>query len=143
MRPPVGYIWGDPGFPSLMVPTGKTTDFFFSGHVGYCLISALEFHSLKWRRMEVFCILCTLFETCVMLALRGHYSIDLIAGVIFAHWSFIMGSRLSEYLELKVIPRIARYYHNKRLKSSERGYPEYLELPREEAGTSPSSSDKN
>lgn len=124
-----------------MVPTGKTTDFFFSGHVGYCLISALEFHHLKWRRMQIFCILCTVFESAVMIVLRGHYTVDLIAGLIFAHWSFIMATRLSNFLEVNVIPRIARYYHNKRLKS--KVYGEYKPIQREDVGTSPSSSDKN
>ena len=109
MRPPDGYIWGNPGLPSLMVPTGKTTDFFFSGHVGYCLIAAMEFHALGWKRMWAFCAITTLFESLVMIVLRGHYSIDLMAGLIFAHWSFIMASRANRFLERSVLPRALRF----------------------------------
>lgn len=95
--------------------------------------------------MQIFCIICVLFESSVMIVLRGHYSIDLIAGLIFSHWCFIMATRVSDYLELSIIPRIVRYYHNKRLKFKDidEPYPEYKQLQREEFGTSPSSSDKN
>lgn len=34
MRYPEGYLWDYPGFPSLVVPYGKTNDFFYSGHIG-------------------------------------------------------------------------------------------------------------
>ena len=56
-----------------------------------------------------------------------------------------MATRVSDYLELSIIPRIVRYYHNKRLKFKDidEPYPEYKQLQREEFGTSPSSSDKN
>src|SRR5262249_51819167 len=32
LPPPQGMIWHDPGFPSLFVTYGVSTDFFFSGH---------------------------------------------------------------------------------------------------------------
>ena len=92
MREPDGYIWRNPGFPSLMVPTGKTTDFFYSGHVGYCLIATLEFHKLKWCFMKWFCFSAIILESFTMIVLRGHYTIDLIAGLIIAHWCFMIAT---------------------------------------------------
>ena len=35
---PKGYNWGYPGVMSVFVPYGKTADFFYSGHVGTCII---------------------------------------------------------------------------------------------------------
>ena len=35
---PEGYLWKFPGIYSLMVPYGETNDFFYSGHVGVCMI---------------------------------------------------------------------------------------------------------
>ena len=31
MQYPTGFYWEDPGVPSLVVPYGYTSDFFFSG----------------------------------------------------------------------------------------------------------------
>ena len=35
---PKGYNWAFPGFFSIFVPYGKTADFFYSGHIGGCMI---------------------------------------------------------------------------------------------------------
>ena len=36
-----------------------------------------------------------------MLALRGHYSIDLIAGLIIAHWCYLMSQPIDAFLTSK------------------------------------------
>ena len=35
---PEGYNWAYPGVLSIFVPYGETSDFFYSGHVGVCMI---------------------------------------------------------------------------------------------------------
>jgi hypothetical protein len=35
---PEGYNWGYPGFFSFSIPYGETNDFFYSGHVGICVV---------------------------------------------------------------------------------------------------------
>ena len=35
---PKGNLWTFPGIYSLMIPYGETHDFFYSGHVGICMI---------------------------------------------------------------------------------------------------------
>lgn len=35
---PKGYNWGYPGVMSIFVPYGATADFFYSGHVGTCVL---------------------------------------------------------------------------------------------------------
>ena len=43
MGRPSGFLWSDPGIPSITVPYHDTNDFFFSGHVGASVIYLLEF----------------------------------------------------------------------------------------------------
>jgi len=52
-----GYNWGYPGFMSIFVGYGTTTDFFYSGHVGICMIHYLEFRSNGMEYMAIFSIL--------------------------------------------------------------------------------------
>jgi len=85
---PDGYIWDYPGFPSVMVSYLKTNDFFYSGHVGLPILMMCEFQILKRYYMFGFCILTFFIESFTMLATRGHYTIDLITGAIFAHYIF-------------------------------------------------------
>ena len=103
MELPEGYYWDYPGFYSIVVPYGATNDFFFSGHVGCCLICALEFNlvfkqaekvqNLKTMklatRMVYFSIATLCAQVFIMMATRGHYTIDLIVGVIIAHYVHI------------------------------------------------------
>lgn len=42
LRFPEGYYWSDPNVPSIVVPYGRTSDFFYSGHCGFLNICALE-----------------------------------------------------------------------------------------------------
>lgn len=102
MRTPPGYIWPDGLIPSLFVPAGRTTDFFYSGHVGCCLIAFLEARRARCRLLEAYCLLSIFFQTFVMLALRGHYSIDLIAGLVIAHWAHIIAKPIDLYLQSKL-----------------------------------------
>jgi len=75
MRFPPGYYWDDPGFPSLVVPYGNTTDFFYSGHVGFLNISALEWYKHKMYKMSYLTIFIIVYMIFVLLIFRGHYSI--------------------------------------------------------------------
>jgi hypothetical protein len=83
---PDGYNFYYPGFPSIAVCYLATNDFFYSGHIGFPIIFALEY----WRKGEKYlvipCVTISILEGAMMLITRGHYSIDLIFGVIFAHY---------------------------------------------------------
>jgi len=83
-------LWDYPGLPSLAVSYLKSNDFFFSGHVGFPIIIGLEFKSQKNHYMYVFSLFTSFFEASTMIVLRGHYSIDLITGVIFSHYIYIL-----------------------------------------------------
>jgi hypothetical protein len=90
MTYPEGYLWENPGFPSLTVSYLKTNDFFFSGHVGLPIIMGSEFLKQDKKFMFWLCIFVCCFESFTMIVTRGHYIIDIIAGVIIAHYSFMI-----------------------------------------------------
>ena len=83
---PTGMIWIFPVVPSITVPFGVTSDFFPSGHVGFCTIAAAEFAKRRWWGPMVVAWLVGVYEVIIMLSARGHYSIDLITGALMAHY---------------------------------------------------------
>jgi hypothetical protein len=83
---PQGMIWLFPVAPSLVVPYGISSDFFWSGHVGFCIIAASEFFQKKWYIGMVLAWLVAIYESIVMLSNRNHYTIDLFAGAVIAHY---------------------------------------------------------
>jgi len=89
---PQGYYWDDPGFPSLVVPYGRGSDFFFSGHSGFMVICASEWHALKNvkhnKKVRNFVILAGIYTVLTLLVYRIHYFIDVFTGLLFAEWVF-------------------------------------------------------
>ena len=88
MKFPEGFLWGYPGFPSIMVSYLRTNDFFYSGHCGLPILLLCEYRFLKFNLMSGFCLFTFFLESFTMLTLRGHYSIDVITGAIFAHYIY-------------------------------------------------------
>jgi len=85
---PEGYYWEAPILPSLVVPYGRGSDFFFSGHSGFLVICASEWHKIKMPKMRNFSICVAIYTIFILLTYRIHYSIDVFTGVIFAEWCF-------------------------------------------------------
>lgn len=85
---PQGYYWEAPILPSLVVPYGRGSDFFFSGHSGFVVICASEWHKIMMPKMRNFCICVGIYTIFILLTYRIHYSIDVFTGVIFAEWVF-------------------------------------------------------
>jgi hypothetical protein len=93
MRFPDGYLWDYPGFPSLFVSYIKSNDFFYSGHVGLPVLQICEFHKIKkynWIPVSAFIVILEFFT---MIVLRGHYTVDLFAGILIAHYSFMISDK--------------------------------------------------
>ena len=61
MRYPDGYLWDFPGFYSITVPYGRTNDFYYSGHVGCCVIQYCEFKAHGWNKFAVFSLVTMVF----------------------------------------------------------------------------------
>ena len=102
IRYPEGYLWDFPGFYAITVPYGKTNDFFFSGHIGCCMINYCEFMAIKWPRMAYFSAITMILQATLMIFLRSHYFIDLVAGIVFAHYFWLMSERFSYIVDVKV-----------------------------------------
>jgi hypothetical protein len=99
MRYPEGYLWEYPGFPAIAISYLKTNDFFFSGHVGLPIILGFEFRKVGCNSMFYFAIFIVFVEAFTMIVTRGHYIIDLITGVIVAHYIFILVSEYIHYVD--------------------------------------------
>ena len=90
-----GFTYFDPGVYSLTVPYHDVNDFFYSGHVGTCLLITLEYYSSKYYKMALFTLLILVNQWTMLSLVRTHYIIDLVTGVLFAHYFFIQAERAS------------------------------------------------
>lgn len=96
---PDGYNWGYPGIMSIFVPYGETADFFYSGHVGICMIMYLEFNKEQWHYWSYFALSTMSMQFIMMICLRSHYTVDMISGLIFAHYFFMLAEKHSYILD--------------------------------------------
>lgn len=99
MRYPDGFYWNYPGFPSFVVPYGRSSDFFFSGHCGFLMICTLEWHSLKKYKMCWITLGINCYMAFVMLIFRIHYAIDITTGIIVAHYCYIITTKYQEGID--------------------------------------------
>jgi hypothetical protein len=85
---------------SVVVPTGREADFFYSGHCGCALILCLTFREKKENIFYYYGIFVTITQAFVMSAVtRAHYSIDVIFGLIFGHYFYILSGRFIRFLK--------------------------------------------
>jgi hypothetical protein len=97
---PEGNYWYAPfGILSLVVPYGRQSDFFFSGHSGFLVICALEWHKLKFPRVRNFVIASAIYTMFILVIYRTHYSIDVFTGVFFAEWSYSKADKHRETID--------------------------------------------
>jgi len=87
---PPGFWWYDPGFPSLVVPYGRGSDFFFSGHIGFCVVCGTEWKRNGKPLMVLFSVIAGVYTGLILLAYQVHYSIDIFVGLFFAHYCYLM-----------------------------------------------------
>jgi hypothetical protein len=106
LEPPPAMIWHDPGFPSLLVTYGVTTDFFFSGHTGIAVLGAVEMARMGGRRWLYLGIAIAVFEAATVLVLRAHYTMDVFTGAVAARYASILAARVAPWWDRK-LSRIA------------------------------------
>lgn len=99
LPPPPGIIWRNPGFPTLLVTYDVGNDFFFSGHTALAVLAALEAASLgpEWLAVVAGCI--AVGEMVIVLVLRAHYTLDVIAGALAAFLAAALAGKLSPVLD--------------------------------------------
>jgi len=97
---PEGNYWYAPfGIPSFVVPYGRQSDFFFSGHSGFLIICINEWHKLKFPRMRNFVIVSAIYTMLVLVIFRTHYSIDVFTGVVFAELCYTKADKYRETID--------------------------------------------
>lgn len=99
MGHPKGILFKDPGIISISVPYYDTHDYFFSGHVSLPTLIAVEFYKHKYNKLAFFCFFVSFFELIMMVFLRGHYSIDLYAGLIFSFYVCKISDYIIPYID--------------------------------------------
>ena len=84
LPPPQNALWQGPGFPSLLVTYGVSTDLFFSGHTAIDIYGATELARLNKSLLTWAGIGIALFEIITVLILRAHYMLDVFTGAVVA-----------------------------------------------------------
>jgi hypothetical protein len=101
MGRPAGFLWHDPGIPSITVPYHDSSDFYYSGHVGTACLWLCEFWCHKWYIMVAICVLTATIEWLFLILIQTHYIIDLIAGMFIAHWCWLAAEQHCYYFDVK------------------------------------------
>jgi hypothetical protein len=84
LPPPPGIIWRNPGLPALLVTYSVGNDFFFSGHTSLAVLGALEAAYLGPAWLALAAAAVALGEMLIVLVLRAHYTLDVVAGAFAA-----------------------------------------------------------
>jgi PAP2 superfamily C-terminal len=99
LPPPPGIIWRDPGFPTALVTYSVGNDFFFSGHTALAVLAAIEVCQFGPWLLGAIAVLIALGEALIVLVLRAHYTMDVIAGAAAAWFAADMAGRLAPMVD--------------------------------------------
>ena len=99
LPPPPGIIWRDPGFPTVLVTYGVGNDFFFSGHTALAVLGAIEVCHLAPGWLGAVAVTIALGEALIVLVLRAHYTMDVVAGAFAAWFAADMAGRLAPLVD--------------------------------------------
>eukprot|EP00359_Climacostomum_virens_P006256 CAMPEP_0204916358 /NCGR_PEP_ID=MMETSP1397-20131031/14189_1 /ASSEMBLY_ACC=CAM_ASM_000891 /TAXON_ID=49980 /ORGANISM="Climacostomum Climacostomum virens, Strain Stock W-24" /LENGTH=194 /DNA_ID=CAMNT_0052088823 /DNA_START=200 /DNA_END=781 /DNA_ORIENTATION=+ len=99
MEFPDGYIWDYPGFPSLVVTYKDTSDFFYSGHMGFIVFCIFENYHYRNYYLVSLAVVSFMFEFWVLLLTRVHYSIDLLSGIVMGHYCWMLSGMIAPYID--------------------------------------------
>ncbi len=99
LPPPPGIIWRDPGFPTILVTYNVGNDFFFSGHTALAVLGAIEICRIGPWWFGAIAVLVALGEALIVLVLRAHYTMDVIAGAFAAWFAADMAARIAPWVD--------------------------------------------
>ncbi len=99
LPPPPGVIWRYPGFPALLVTYEVGNDLFFSGHTALVVLGAIEAAHYGPAWLAGIATVIALGEILVVLVLRAHYTLDVVAGVFAAIFAADVAGRLSPIVD--------------------------------------------
>lgn len=96
---PERMIWRRPGFPSLLVTYGTTSDLFFSGHTAIAVYGGLELARRGGAGMAALAVSIVLVEAATVLVLRAHYTMDVFAGAVAAFAAYGAAASLAPHAD--------------------------------------------
>jgi len=99
LPPPPGIIWRNPGFPTVLVTYDVGNDFFFSGHTALAVLGAIEAAQFGPTWLAVLATVIALGEMLIVLVLRAHYTLDVVAGAFAAFLAADVAGRLSHVVD--------------------------------------------
>ena len=99
LPPPPGMIWRNPGFPALLVTYSVGNDFFFSGHTAVAVLGAIEAAHFGPAWLGVMAAGIALGEMVMVLVLRAHYTMDVVAGALAAFLAAGLAGKLSPVVD--------------------------------------------
>jgi hypothetical protein len=97
---PEGFIWEYPGIYSLLITYVRSSDFFYSGHVGMMMFTGIYYYRNHFLGLMWYSVFCCIFEAIVMVLVRCHYSIDIVGALIFCHYFWILSKDFAFYADV-------------------------------------------
>lgn len=85
LPPPPQMIWRHPGFPSLLVTYGVSSDFFISGHTAIAVLGAIEIARILPPWVALLAGIIAAGEALTVIVFRAHYTMDVL-GALVAAW---------------------------------------------------------
>ena len=95
LPPPPGIIWRSPGFPSLLVTYDVGNDLFFSGHTALAVLGAINAAHFGLPWLAVLAAIIAFGEAVIVVVLRAHYTLDVVAGAFAAFLAADLAERLA------------------------------------------------
>lgn len=97
-RHSTGHIWSYPGVPSLSVPYGKASDYYFSGHCGFVTMMILELYRQGCPKLSLMYACLLPYMAFVLVSARVHYSIDIPVGIMVGAYCNCMMHKYIDYV---------------------------------------------
>jgi len=102
MAVPTDTLWEFPGMYSIMLqPLGHQNDYFFCHSLGFMIIIFMEFKATECIKLAFCTLLTIVLATFFMLVTRAQYSIDIMGGLLFGHYFWILSERASWILDFE------------------------------------------
>jgi hypothetical protein len=99
LPPPPGIIWRYPGFPALLVTYSVGNDFFFSGHTALAVLGAIEAANYGPMWLAIIATIIAVGEVLIVLVLRAHYTLDVVAGALAAFLAADVAGKLAPMVD--------------------------------------------
>jgi len=96
---PPGVIWHHPGFPSLLVTYGTSQDYFFSGHTAIAVLGAIAAVTAGPPWLATAAVVAAALEAAVVLVLRAHYTMDVVAAACAAWCAWSLGGAVAPVVD--------------------------------------------